>query len=108
MHLYRTNTLRIARRIPGLRALNRLLFRRETPSLARNIFGIDFPGPVGLGEGIDRFGELYNCFADFGFSFVELSSQPDILRTIANIQKDRPQTILAVQPQIPVAYGEEH
>ena len=66
--------LRIARRIPLCRNVIRLLFKREHPSLSREVFGITFPNPVGLAGGLDKDGEFYNELSDFGFGFVEIGS----------------------------------
>ena len=66
--------LRWIRRIPGVRFMNRMLFQREVPSLRREVFGLDFPHPVGLAAGLDKNGELYNPLSDFGFSFIEIGS----------------------------------
>lgn len=46
----------------------------KTPNLKRNLFGLEFPNPVGLAAGIDKNGECYNELAMFGFSFVEIGS----------------------------------
>ena len=66
--------LRRFRRIPGVKALNRFLFRHDRPALRREVFGLDFPNPVGLAAGLDKNGELYNPLSDFGFSFIEIGS----------------------------------
>jgi len=42
------------------------------PSLRREVFGLSFNGPIGLGPGLDRKGELYNVFTDFGYSYVNV------------------------------------
>ena len=91
--------IRFGRHIPGLRALNRMAFRKRLPGLARNVFGIDFPGPVGLGDGIDVNGEFYNDFADFGLGFIQIGPLPlapegrhvrGVRHAIAHLQKNPP------------------
>lgn len=66
--------LRIARSIPGMRSIIRMIYCRRSKSLERELFGIKFPNPVGMAAGIDKNGELYNDLANFGFGFVEIGS----------------------------------
>lgn len=60
--------------IPGARALMRAIYKKESPTLAREVFGLNFPNPVGLAGGLDKNGEYYNILSDFGFGFVEIGS----------------------------------
>ena len=73
-HRLTFSLLRILRRTQPIRALIRALYRKEYPSLRREVFGIDFPNPVGLAAGLDKNGELYNPLSDFGFGFIEIGS----------------------------------
>ncbi len=66
--------LKVLRKIPFARSLVRLIFQKEHPGLQREIFGINFPNPVGLAGGLDKNGECYNELSDFGFGFVEIGS----------------------------------
>ncbi len=66
--------LRFFRRIPLLPGLIRLFYKYESPTLKRNVMGLDFPNPVGLAAGIDKNGDYYNELAWFGFSFVVIGS----------------------------------
>lgn len=66
--------LGVARRIPLLGKALRLFFKYDDPSLRRNLFGLEFPNPVGLAAGIDKNGDNYNELAWFGFSFIEIGS----------------------------------
>ena len=100
MLLYRNNPkkampwllklIRFGRHIPLIPALNRLAFRKRHPALARNLFGVDFPGTVGLGDGVDINGEFYNDFADFGLAFVEIGPLKNVRRAISCLQKNPP------------------
>lgn len=70
-------TLRLlgfVRRLPLIRTLLELSFRRKTPLLQRELFGLVFPHPVGLAAGLDKNGEHYNELSWCGFSFVEIGS----------------------------------
>ncbi len=66
--------LTFLRHIPGARAIMRAIYKKESPKLAREVFGLNFPNPVGLAGGLDKNGEFYNDMADFGFGFVEIGS----------------------------------
>ena len=96
--------LRFWDKFPGGRVLNRLFFQRRIPELARNVFGIDFPGVVGMGEGIDLNGDFYPMLADHGYAFTEigpLTLAPEgryfkgIRHALANLQKTLPSVPLA-------------
>ncbi|MGM9786161.1 MAG: quinone-dependent dihydroorotate dehydrogenase [Candidatus Cryptobacteroides sp.] len=73
-HNLTLTALSVAGRIPFGSSFLRLLFRRNTPSLAREVFGIKFPNPVGLAGGLDKNGEHYNDLGNLGFGFVEIGS----------------------------------
>jgi dihydroorotate dehydrogenase len=62
------------RHIPFAHSLIRAIYKRESPSLEKEVFGIKFPNPVGLAGGLDKNGEFYNDMANFGFGFVEIGS----------------------------------
>ncbi|NLX41228.1 MAG: quinone-dependent dihydroorotate dehydrogenase [Bacteroidales bacterium] len=66
--------LRFSRHIPGLLPLIRLTYRVKTPTLERNLFGLNFKNPVGIAGGLDKNAECYNELACFGFSFIEIGS----------------------------------
>ena len=66
--------LSFIKHIPGARALMRAIYKKESPTLAREVFGLNFPNPVGLAGGLDKNGEYYNILSDFGFGFVEIGS----------------------------------
>lgn len=117
--------LGLLRRIPFAGKLMKLIYSHKTPSLSRNVFGINFPSPVGLAAGLDKNGEFYNELSWFGFSFIEIGSltpeaqpgnpKPRLFRlpqdnaiinrmginnkgiqnAIRHIQKDPPKTIIA-------------
>ena len=66
--------LAFLRHVPFARSIIRGIYKKESPSLAREVFGINFPNPVGLAGGLDKNGEFYNDMANFGFGFVEIGS----------------------------------
>jgi len=62
------------RYIPFSRSIIRAIYHRDSPALSREVFGINFPNPVGLAGGLDKNGEFYNDMGNFGFGFVEIGS----------------------------------
>ena len=66
--------LAFLRHVPFAQAIIRLLYKRKSPKLEKEVFGIKFPNPVGLAGGLDKNGEFYNDMANFGFGFVEIGS----------------------------------
>lgn len=86
-------------KIPFLRFINRrLIYKNRPEGLEREVFGLQFYNPVGLGAGLDIHGTLYNDLNDLGFSFVEIGPvNAKIIRGAINHLKDDPQDdILAV------------
>ena len=59
--------LAFLRHVPFARQIIRAIYHKETPSLEKEVFGINFPNPVGLAGGLDKNGEFYNDMANFGF-----------------------------------------
>ena len=46
----------------------------EHPSLNRQLFGLDFPNPVGLAAGLDKNGEVIDGMAEMGFGYIEIGT----------------------------------
>lgn len=85
-------------RIPGGRFINRLVHGNRPQGLEREVFGLQFYNPVGLGAGLDVEGDLYNDLNDLGFSFVEIGPFKNlaaIRKAIYKVQADPPDDILA-------------
>jgi dihydroorotate dehydrogenase len=61
---------RLARR-PALVAAGRRVFG---PAAPRTVFGVRFPGPVGLAAGMDKNGVALPAWAALGFGFVEVGT----------------------------------
>ena len=68
------DNLRRAARLPGAKALLRGLYDYQHPSLAREVFGLKFPNPVGLAAGFDKNAVLTDEMATLGFGFVEIGT----------------------------------
>lgn len=67
-------TIKIACYIPGMKALLRAGFVVNDKRLARTVFGIEFPNPVGLAAGFDKDAKLYEELGCLGFGFVEIGT----------------------------------
>ena len=108
------STLTFMRYVPFARSIMRSMYKKESPQLAREVFGLNFPNPVGLAGGFDKNGEHYNDLANFGFGFVEIGSltpKPQdgnpkprcfrvpqdraIINAVEHLRKDRPEVIVA-------------
>jgi dihydroorotate dehydrogenase len=56
----------------AFKALERLPFKpTHDPKLARTVFGLKFPNPIGLAAGFDKEAEVLNAWQTLGFGFVE-------------------------------------
>lgn len=66
--------MKIGAKIPCLPFLTKSIFVEKNSKLQRNIFGIDFPNPVGLAAGLDKEAEAFEMFAKLGFGFVEIGT----------------------------------
>ncbi|CAN5116665.1 quinone-dependent dihydroorotate dehydrogenase [soil metagenome] len=66
--------LKIALAIPGISALCRKLYVVDDKRLARTVFGLTFPNPVGMAAGFDKNAELISELSDLGFGFVEIGT----------------------------------
>lgn len=84
-------------KIPGMRFFSRILHNNAPGVYSREVFGIDFYNPLGLGAGLDLKAELYNDLNDLGFSFTEIGplDGDSVREALSNIQKDQPDDILA-------------
>lgn len=69
-----TRLLKIALAIPGVSALCRKLYVLDDKRLARTVFGLTFPNPVGMAAGFDKNAELISELSDLGFGFVEIGT----------------------------------
>lgn len=73
-HKLTLRMLKFVGKIPGGGAFVKMLYKRKTTNLSREVFGIKFPNPVGLAAGLDKNGEYYNELGWCGFSFIEIGS----------------------------------
>lgn len=66
--------LRFMSAIPGFKAVLRVLYQYEHPSLERKILGLTFKNPVGLAAGFDKDAKLIDVLSCLGFGFVEIGT----------------------------------
>ncbi|KAA1246878.1 quinone-dependent dihydroorotate dehydrogenase [Mycobacterium simiae] len=67
----------VLRGVSRAAALRRLLSRRLGPTdpvLASTVFGVDFPGPLGLAAGFDKDGTGLSVWAAMGFGYAEVGT----------------------------------
>lgn len=60
--------------IPLVSPIVRSIYVTSDKRLERNLFGINFPNPVGLAAGFDKDAKLFEELGDFGFGFVEIGT----------------------------------
>lgn len=66
--------IKISFKIPGIPELLRKVYVIRNPHLTRVVAGLKFDNPVGLAAGFDKNARLFNEFATFGFSFIEIGT----------------------------------
>lgn len=88
---------RLIGRLPLAHTITRWLYGSRTTRLQKEVFGIQFKHPVGLGAGLDIHGELYNDLGNLGFSFVEIGpmNAESIRRALRNLNEHPKHNILA-------------
>ncbi len=65
---------KMMRRLAFPVAINEAINRKRSSGLAKELFGISFPNPVGLAAGIDPDAKHYNALKKDGFGFIEIGS----------------------------------
>ncbi len=84
VHHFTFSFLKYSFRIPFVKSLVKSSFTVEHPSLERNLFGLKFKSPVGLGAGFDKNALLISELESFGFGFIEIGT------VTPNAQKGNP------------------
>jgi len=88
--------LKIISRITVLRSIVSLLFKKGRSKMSREVFGLKFINPIGVGAGFDRDADMFNALSDFGYSFVDVGPMNDkkILSAINNMKKGHPKSLV--------------
>jgi len=66
--------LNITLKIPVIGNIWKKVFVFEDPRLEREVFGLKFKNPVGLGAGFDKDAKMYKDLVQCGFGFVEVGT----------------------------------
>jgi dihydroorotate dehydrogenase len=74
VHHFSMNILKDVNKLPALKNILKKNFSVQHPCLQKNIFGLSFPNPVGLGAGFDKNALYLNELAVLGFGFVEIGT----------------------------------
>lgn len=84
-------------KIPGMRMFKRLIYFNRPRGAEKEVFGLYFYNPVGLGAGLDTAGDVYNDINNLGFSFMEIGplDAKGMRHAIENLQDDPQDDILA-------------
>lgn len=74
VHHFTFKSIKFSRKILGVAAIRRALYKFEDKKLERQLFGLTFKNPVGIAAGFDKNGILLNELEDFGFGFIEIGT----------------------------------
>jgi len=74
VHYFAMNNLKLGGKIPGIKNIIKSSFQYNHPSLGKDVFGLHFKNPVGLGAGFDKNGLFLNELEMLGFGFVEVGT----------------------------------
>ncbi len=81
VHYFSMNILKDANKFSVARKLLKKSFTTHHPSLEKEVFGLRFPNPVGLGAGFDKNAVYLNELAALGFGFVEIGTVTPLPQT---------------------------
>lgn len=74
VHYFSMNTLKTACSIPFVKNIIQQSFQYDQASLKKNVFGLEFKNPVGLGAGFDKNALYLRELEALGFGFVEIGT----------------------------------
>lgn len=74
VHYFTAALLKTILKIPGGKLIWKKIYCIEDPRLEKEVFGLKFKNPVGLGAGFDKDAKMYNDLAYCGFGFVEVGT----------------------------------
>ena len=73
IHHFSFKMIKLASKL-GLSKLIRKIYTVNDPRLEKEVCGLQFKNPVGLGAGFDKDAKLYKELSDFGFGFIEIGT----------------------------------
>jgi dihydroorotate dehydrogenase len=74
IHHFSMSSLKAACKVPITKKIIEKSFQFNHPSLQKNIFGLQFKNPIGLGAGFDKNALYLNELETLGFGFVEIGT----------------------------------
>lgn len=74
IHYFSMNSLKAADSVPFAKKIIEKTFQYDHPSLQKDVFGLTFKNPVGLGAGFDKNALYLNELKTLGFGFVEIGT----------------------------------
>ena len=74
IHHFVFKLIRFSNAIPGVAAINKMIFGIEDKKLERELFGLKFKNPVGIAAGFDKNAVLINQLENYGFGFIEIGT----------------------------------
>ena len=77
--------LRLLKFAPFLHPVIRLIYKRPSPLLKKEVMGLSFSSPVGVAAGTDRRGEYSDVISCFSPGFVEIGPLRDVRFAIQNL-----------------------
>jgi dihydroorotate dehydrogenase len=93
IHTWVFTVLRVATAVDALRRLLTRWLAPRDPALATTVFGVRFPGPVGLAAGFDKDGRGLRTWGALGFGYAEIGT------VTAQAQPGNPQPRMFRLPQ---------
>ncbi len=73
-HHFTLGLLKLVLKFPFAKSLFRFLYCVQDDKLKRNLFGLEFPNPVGLAAGFDKNALYIDELACLGFGFIEIGT----------------------------------
>jgi dihydroorotate dehydrogenase len=74
VHHFTAKAIHFMLALPGMKWIWKKLYIIEDKKLEREVFGLKFKNPVGLGAGFDKDAKMFNDLAYCGFGFIEIGT----------------------------------
>jgi dihydroorotate dehydrogenase len=74
VHHFTAKAIHIVLSVPGMKWLWKKMYVIDDRRLEKEVFGLTFKNPVGLGAGFDKDAKMFNDLAYCGFGFIEIGT----------------------------------
>ncbi len=74
VHHFTAKAIHFLLSIPGMKWIWKKMYVIEDSKLEKEVFGLKFKNPVGLGAGFDKDAKMFNDLAYCGFGFIEIGT----------------------------------